>query len=99
VHLLLEVDARQQVANRLGADAGAERAAEALVEVTELGVGQDLLRVQALEVRACRLDLLLQGLELTLDRVALRLGGSLDLRLERLLVRVEPLLGPLLRGL
>jgi len=40
-----------------------------------------------------------ERLELALDGVSLRLGRGFDLRLERLLVRVDALLGPLLRGL
>ena len=55
--------------------------------------------MQCLEVGACRLDLLLQCLELALDALTLGLRGGLDLRLERLAVGVEPFLGPLLLGL
>src|SRR5256885_8943626 len=64
-----------------------------------MGVGQDLLGVQRLEVRAGCLDLLLQRLELALDALALGLGRGLDRSLERLLVGVEAFLGALLRGL
>src|SRR5258706_1373960 len=99
VHLRRQVDPEQQVADGLGADAGAEAAAEQVVEVAVLGVGQDLLRVQPLEVGTGGLDLLLQGLELALDPIPLRLRGGLDLSLKGLLVRVEALLGALLRDL
>jgi len=52
--------------------------------------------VHRLEIGARRLDLLLQRLELALDPFALRLRRALDLRLERLLVSVQALLGALL---
>jgi hypothetical protein len=55
--------------------------------------------VQRFEIYARRLDLRLQGLELALDSLALRLGRSFDRHFQRLAVRVEPLLGALLRGL
>src|SRR5258706_5037647 len=99
VHLGLQLDTREQLPHRLGADAGLEGAAEPLRVVAELGVGEDLLGVKRLEVGARRLDLGLQRFELALDAVALGLGGAFDLRLERLAVRVEPFLGALLRGL
>jgi len=43
-------------ADRLGPDAGAECAPEALGVIAELGVGEDLLGVQGLEIGARRLD-------------------------------------------
>src|SRR5205807_4300396 len=99
VHLRLQLDARQKVADRLRADAGPERAPEPLRVVAVLRVGEDLLGVQRFEVGARGLDLLLKRLELSLDPFALRLSRGLDLRLERLLVSVEPVLAALLRGL
>src|SRR5437016_1747670 len=78
---------------------GAAGAAEPLLVVAVLGVGQDLLGVQRFEVGPGGLDLLLQRLELALDALALGLGRGLDRSLECLLVGVEALLGALLCGL
>src|SRR5450759_3417237 len=99
VHLRCQLDSGEQLAYRLGANAGLEGATKPLRVVAELGVGEDLLRVQRLEIGARRLDLLLERLELALDAFALRLGGAFDLRLQRLPIRVEPFLGALLRDL
>src|SRR5205085_10742002 len=77
--LLQQVDARQQIMDRLRADAGLEDLAELLGELAVLLVGQELLDVELVELGLGRLDIAGEALGVLLQAIVQLAGLLLEI--------------------